>query len=199
MNDQTTAQTWRDLADLAAADALLIERLESRWIKGGAARANDPDLTALLLGVAKSKIAAAKNAEQFSHIPVPPGNPEVEQWEPLCAGGWTRQLSWASFEGEELGIDVEVAGEQDTSGGFTRSVTLWDLDGDRPRLTAAQARLLAANLLAAAHVMDRLDYDGLTKREQIAQLQQWADEDDALASISADIRDGRDPELFGPE
>jgi hypothetical protein len=157
MTDQTTAQTWRDLTDLTGADALLIERMESSWIENGVIRADDPKMTSILLGIAKDKIAAAKTAEQFAHIPIPPGNPEVEQWERLCAGGWTRQLSWANFDGEDLGIDVEVAGEQETSGDFTRYITLWDLDGDRPRLTREQAALLAYNLLSAANVMYSLE------------------------------------------
>jgi hypothetical protein len=192
MKDQITAQTWRDLL-LTAAQALEMEHVEHNWLEEHGLSddiLNTAGIDSMLLQIARTKFPTAKAAGQFAHIPVPPGNPEVDQWERLCAGGWTRQLVWVNFDGEDLGIDVEVAGEQDTSGDFTRSVTLWDLDGDRSRLTAEQARRLAANLQAAADLMDRLDHDGLTKREQIAQLQRWADEADAAANINGGIRDG---------
>jgi hypothetical protein len=138
-----------------------MERLESNWIENGMIRAGEPEGHDLLLGIAKDKIAAA---ERFAHVPIPPGDPCVMEWAPIFGGGWTRQLSWGCLDGgaEENCIDVEVAGEQEPSGAFTRAIMLTGRDGERFDFTVEQARRLAANLQVAADVMDEAYYDGLT-------------------------------------
>jgi hypothetical protein len=155
--------TWRDLP-LTAAQALDMERLESRWIENGTIQPGENEGHDHLIGIAKYKIAAAEAAERFAHVPIPPGDPCVMEWEPVFGGGWTRQLSWGCLDGgaEDNCIDVEVAGEQEPSGAFTRAIMLTGRDGERFDFTVEQARRLAANLQVAADVMDEAYYDGLT-------------------------------------
>jgi hypothetical protein len=162
MNDQPTAQTWRDLP-LAAGQALRMERLESTWIERGVFHPGDSTGEEILLDIARERIASAEAADRFAHVPIPPGNPKVDDWEPQFGGGWARQLLWAAFgSDDDTRVEVEVAGEQEPNGKFTRSIVIWGLvDSEEPRLCATAARRLAKHLLAAADVMDQSYYDGL--------------------------------------
>ncbi len=91
---------------------------------------------------------------QLAHIPLP-GGATTDGWLSTRADGKgaIRSLTWSTHAtGSRVG--VEVAGAQDDTGAFERSVMIY---ANSEELTADEARRLAGALIEAADELDRLN------------------------------------------
>ncbi len=91
------------------------------------------------------------NDTTYFDIPLPPGARLLEEppgWGQGAPGAYSRSLLWARYG------HVDIDGTQHSDGSVTRQISLWA--GDGQRLTSAQARQLAAALLAAADECDAM-------------------------------------------
>lgn len=87
-------------------------------------------------------------------IPVPAGA-ETDGWTMTNdAGDLVRSLVWWTREAGPAGVDID--GDQDSTGRWSRGISIFGLEGPY-RYTAADARSIAAALLAGAAELDRLD------------------------------------------
>ena len=109
-----------------------------------------------LLGFARDDIELNVAAVACVGIPVPPGA-TADPWAVKTSGGVPRALH-GNFSTVE-GVDVVIDCTQEQNGDFARSVTAYS--DDAVRLSAAEARELAAALLAATEEFDRLSADVL--------------------------------------
>src|SRR5258705_6623232 len=94
------------------------------------------------------------NTTHSPNLPdVPPGATAGE-WNSIstASGLPTRPLTWSRHDTEKVGVSVD--GWQFADGGIKPEVSLYG--SDEEGLTAAQARALARNLIAAADKLDSL-------------------------------------------
>lgn len=136
----TDTATWRDYADRLTPKQ--IEEFESYEVKF-------PGET---WPVVEARELAARNTvdrERFGHLPAPAGAVRVFTADHDIDGRWSR-----GFEGVNRtigGVSVGMEGEQFEDGTVRRALLIY---GDGVVLTAAQARELAAALLALAAELD---------------------------------------------
>ena len=92
----------------------------------------------------------------FGDIPVPAGATAEGDWEEnVKLPGYSRSLTWASYDSSDDRFSVAIDGIQQFDGSYTRRIGIWGLlEGDG--LTSSNARELAALLITAADAMDRL-------------------------------------------
>ncbi len=146
-----TNTNWRDLtAELTAGQIASLECAEEQLPAGRV------EAQASLLGFARDYIELNRAAAACANIPVPPGA-VADSWAVKTSGGVCRSLEWHDNYSSVPGVDVVIDGTQESSGDFARSVTVYS--DDSVRLSATEARELAAALVAAADAFDRLNGD----------------------------------------
>ena len=146
-----TNTDWRDLtAELTADQVASLERAEEMLPAGRV------ETQAALLDFARDYIELNGAADACANIPVPPGA-VADSWEVKTTGGVNRRLEWHSDYSSVEGVEVAIDGTQESNGDYARSVTVYS--DDSVRLSATEARALAAALVAAADEFDRLTGD----------------------------------------
>jgi hypothetical protein len=148
MTTAENASDWRELAaDLPADKSASLGRLEAKLAAAGIDGAT---IAEVMLGLARQAVIGA-TIQTYADLPIPPGATDVGDWEPSTAGGWSRTVTWASFDGD--GRIVDVAGNQRDDGTVTRRIIVWGVE-DGAEFDAGGARRLAADLLNAADLLD---------------------------------------------
>lgn len=152
MNNDTVT-TWRDYASqLTAEQVASLEHCESRLSPPVAAH---PQGVAALAEHARDMAETNAVDARYADVPLPAGAIQNDGWSRHSdTGNWYRLIEWATIPTQTPAVEVCVDGRQATDGTFTRDVAIYAED---VRLTAMQARALAAALSAAADELDRLD------------------------------------------
>jgi hypothetical protein len=144
------ATTWRDLIGQRTPEQIAeLERDEPHW-RG---EIGDERTEALLLRHARWEVEQNLHNMMFD-VPAPDGAAEVFRWQTDSTGRTTRLVSLSRRTVEGADASVEIVGPQDTTGAVD-----WELYAyveDKRPLTSAQARELAAVLLATADQFDQL-------------------------------------------
>jgi hypothetical protein len=146
-----TTTTWRDLASELTADQIASLEHADAMMPAGRVEAQES-----LLGFARDYIELNRAADACAGIPVPPGA-VADSWAVKTSGGVCRTLEWHDNYSSVPGVDVVIDGTQESNGDYARSVTVYS--DDSVRLSAPEARELAAALVAAAEEFDRLNGD----------------------------------------
>lgn len=141
--------TWRDYTDqLTAEQVASLEHCESGL-------SVDPRAAAALAEHARDMAETNAVDARYADVPLPAGAIQNDGWSRHNdTGNWYRLIEWAVIPTQTPAVDICIDGRQATDGTFTREVALYAED---VRLTAAQARAVAAALSAAADELDRLD------------------------------------------
>ena len=146
-----TNTDWRDLtAELTADQVTSLEHAEEMLPAGR------DETQAALVGFARDYIELNGAADACANIPVPPGA-TAGPWAVKTSGGVSRLLEWHGDYSSVEGVEVAIDGTQESNGDYARSVTVYS--DDSVRLSASEARALAAALVAAADEFDRLNED----------------------------------------
>lgn len=138
------AQTWRDLADQLTPRQI---RDLDHW-----ERSTPGDCRDYLISEARDYIETNKrNAELSARIALPAGA-TADDWDSACLDGVPcRSLEWSRHDTAKVGVGVD--GFQDANGEVSRRISIYL---DNQDLDAGDARALAAKLVEAADVMERL-------------------------------------------
>ncbi|MGV7697863.1 hypothetical protein PJM27_19570 [Mycobacterium kansasii] len=91
----------------------------------------------------------------FPHIPLPPGATGDEWEENLQRPGYSRSLTWASYDGPGGRFSVDIGGAQQSDGSYTRHISIWGVP-EGEGISSNDAHELGALLIAAADELDRL-------------------------------------------
>jgi len=112
------------------------------------------DIDRMLLDYARKDAETNLTDLAYADVAVPPGaSVDGEGWEQSVHGEWSRPLIWRRFDSAG-GVGVDIDGRQKLGGSFTRQISLYADNG--ASLNAAQAREIAALLIAAADEFDRM-------------------------------------------
>ena len=142
---------WRDLTpELTAKQVASLEHAEAMLPAGAV------ETQAALVGFARDYLELNAATAGCADIPVPPGA-TADSWAVKTSGGVSRLLEWGESFGSVEGVEVAIDGTQESNGDYARSVTVYS--DDSVRLSAVEARELAAALVAAADEFDRLNED----------------------------------------
>lgn len=149
----TNPPTWRDYTDQLTADQIgSLEHAETRL---SPPVAGHPQGVAALAALAREMAETNAVDARYAGLALPAGAIANDGWTRHGDDGeWVRLIEWAVIPTHTPAVDICVDGRQATDGTFTRQVAVYAED---VRLTAAQARDLAAALIAAADELDRLD------------------------------------------
>ncbi|WP_205877534.1 hypothetical protein [Mycobacterium camsae] len=90
----------------------------------------------------------------YAYVPIPAGAVADEWAENGQRAGYSRSLTWRTYEGP-AGVCVLIDGRQQTDGTFTRHISLWGVADGAP-LTGEQALETAKLLVRAADELGRL-------------------------------------------
>lgn len=147
----SAATNWRDLADqLTAEQVALMEYCEANEIPPGLAT-QQGHLNAALTMIAENEAQAV-----CAHIPTPADAIDIPSlWMPWDEGGHGRTYTcWARQSG---GFEVQIVAWQFSDGRPAERDIVFDDTDDTQDMTADRARELAALLLEAAALLDRLN------------------------------------------
>jgi hypothetical protein len=147
--NDNTAQTWRDLTDQLTAEQIQRFTWREQVLHG-----TPEQIQSLLLDQAQEHAAGnRRDRELFGAIPAPHGVEFVWHWTADDNGqDWQRSLEGAS---RRIGaLVVSVNGTQRPDGSVQSYATI---ESNTVEFDAATVRQIAAELIAAADELDRLD------------------------------------------
>lgn len=147
----TTTTTWRDFIEQLTAEQIAdLERCEREQVPPGM------NTSAHFINAALSFIAENEAQKRCAHIPTPAdaiGPPT--HWVEWDDGVWAR--GYTAWRGRAGGFEVQISAWQFSDGRpAERDIAFEDTD-DSQDMTADRARELAALLLEAAGLLDRLN------------------------------------------
>lgn len=138
--------SWRDIADQLTAEQRASFARTEHELSGTVPEAQAREI---LLGYARDDAQTNLADACYGDVLAPTGATVAGRWmRERAGGGWVRPVEWASFE--LVGVD----GWQHTDGTAAPEISLYIDEGTK--LSAAAARELAAQLLAAADVAEQL-------------------------------------------
>lgn len=148
------ATTWRELTDqLSPEQIAYLEDWESRPNEpprlDGSPRPPEQHRQTLLR-MAREFATQNTAATYFADVPLPPEDGHHYPWEHYGDGNWCRLFVGTRRQAGDA--EVSIRGTQSSAGAISRSITIDKSDDIDP----AQARALAAALLAAADEIDCL-------------------------------------------
>lgn len=147
----TAVHTWRDLTDKLT--PLQIADLERQERLGADAHSPDNYRNWLIIEAHEYITENESDAELTAQIQSPANATWVGRWDNTDkAGRRCRSIQWATYDAGRTSVDID--GWQDETGAVDGPhLSVYGLEDNRP-LTVADARRLAAALLAAADKID---------------------------------------------
>lgn len=157
----TQVETWRDLAgQLTPEQIAYMERSEHFPIPSADGTFDAERQRGLLLFGAREFAEQNIAAERFRHVQLPAGSEQVDAWWPGDSDddSWARAW-WGTSRAVKIAagkrpVEVQLTGTQWSDGRVETGATVYASDD---RMTADEARRLAAALVEVAAELDALD------------------------------------------